>query len=167
VFANSFAAMEEFVKTMNDAGTRPEIELFGSSGLYNARYLVRQGLLRLPIYLQFVLGSTGGTGAYTSEVVHLESEAVRMFGEDGFDFSVIGVGYPRQYTMGAVSMSMGGHVRVGLEDNIYRRRGVLCKSNAEMVEDIKTIAEIFDRQVATPDDAREMLGLKGIEKVNF
>jgi uncharacterized protein (DUF849 family) len=166
-FVNTFEEIEYFCNTMRENGTKPECEFFSTSGLYNTRALWRQGLLDEPITMQFVLGVMGATGAYPSELIHLQTEALRIFGPDRFQFSVIGVGYPRQYTLGALSIAMFGHVRVGLEDNIYVRPGRLCESNLEMVEDIKTLAEMFGRELATPDDAREMLGLKGYEQVNF
>ncbi|MFH1092349.1 MAG: 3-keto-5-aminohexanoate cleavage protein, partial [Pseudomonadota bacterium] len=109
----------------------------------------------------------GATQAYPSEFLHMQTEAHRIFGPGKFHFSAIGVGYPRQYTLGALSIGMFGHVRVGLEDNIFVRKGRMCKSNLEMVEDIKVLAEMFGRDLATPDEAREMLKLKGQEKVNF
>jgi uncharacterized protein (DUF849 family) len=93
--------------------------------------------------------------------MHLQTETLRIFGEGNFNWSVIGVGYPRQYTLGAMAIGMFGHVRVGMEDNLYVRPGVLAKSNLDMVEDIKTIATICGRELATPDEAREILGLKG------
>jgi len=166
-FVNSFNDFVYFVKTMRDCGTKPECEFFSTSGLYNTRWLWREGLLDEPISMQFVLGALGGTGAYHAEVLHMQTEALRIFGPDKFNWSVIGVGYPRQYTLGAMAIGMFGHVRVGMEDNIYVRPGRLCRSNVEMVEDIKTIAEICGRQIATPDEAREILGLKGADKVNF
>jgi uncharacterized protein (DUF849 family) len=167
VFANSLSDIVLFAQTMRENGTKPELEFFSTSGLYNARWLAREGIVDTPVHMQFVLGALGGTGAYPPEVLHMQTEALRMFGEDGFTWSVIGVGFPRQYTLGALAISMGGHVRVGLEDNIYRRRGVLCKSNAEMVQDIRVLAEMFDREVATSDEAREILHLKGAGKVNY
>lgn len=167
-FVNTFEQIVYFAKTMREHGTKPECEFFSTSGLYNTRWLYREGILEKPISLQFVLGVLGGTGAYPSELLHMQTEALRIFGEGNFQWSVIGVGYPRQYTLGALAMAMFGHVRVGLEDNIYIRPGqVLAKSNVDMVEDIKTIAEVFGRELATPDEAREMLGLKGGDKVNF
>ncbi len=97
----------------------------------------------------------------------MQTEALRMFGEGKFNWSVAGVGYPRQYTLGAMSIGMSGHVRVGMEDNIYVRPGELCESTVQMVEDINTIASICGRELATPDEAREILGLKGGDRVNF
>ncbi len=166
-FVNTFENIMIFAKTMREYGTKPECEFFGTSGLYNARYLWREGILEEPIWMQFVLGVLGGTGGYHSEALHLQTEALRIFGSDKFNWSIIGVGYPRQYTLGAMAIGMFGHVRVGMEDNIYVRKGRLCKSNVEMVEDIKTIAEICGRELATPDEAREIIGLKGANKVNF
>jgi len=166
-FVNSYSDMISFLNIMNEHGTKPELEFFGTSGLYNARYLVREGLLKPPFNTQFVLGALGGTGAYHSEVLHMQTEALRIFGEENFNWSVIGVGYPRQYTLGGMAIGMFGHVRVGMEDNIYVRKGQLCKSNIEMVEDIKTIANICGRELATPDEAREMLGLKVLKRLIF
>lgn len=166
-FVNTYEEIVYFAKTMRENGTKPECECFSTSGIYNTRWLYREGLLDTPISMQFVLGVLGGTGAYPSEVMHMESEGLHIFGAGNFVWSVIGVGYPRQYTLGALAIAMFGHVRVGMEDNLYRRQGVLAKSNVEMVEDIKTIAEIFGRELATPDEAREIHGLKGYDKVNF
>jgi len=166
-FVNTFEEIEYFCKIMRENGTKPECEFFSTSGLYNTRYLWRTGQLDEPIAMQWVLGVMGATGAYPSELLHLQTEAMKQFGNGTFQWSVIGVGYPRQYTLGALAISMFGHVRVGLEDNIFVRKGKLCKSNVEMVEDIKILAEMFGRELATPDEAREMLGLKGQAKVNF
>ena len=166
-FVNTFEEIILFANTMREVGTKPEVELFSTSALYNARWLYREGILEKPINIQFVLGALGGTGAYHSEVMHLQTEALRIFGEGNFNWSVIGVGYPRQYTLGAMAIGMFGHIRVGMEDNLYVRPGVLAKSNLDMVEDIKTIATICGRELATPDEAREILGLKGGDNVNF
>lgn len=166
-FVNSMADITRFAETMRANGTRPEVECFSASGIYNARYLIREGFLDKPVWCQWVLGAVGGTGAYPSEVVHLEEAARRHIGEGDFQWSVAGIGYPRQYTLGALAIGMFGHVRVGLEDNIYRRPGVLATSNLEMVEDVKVLAEMFGRELASPDEAREMLALKGADQVAF
>ncbi len=164
---NSFRDLEHFARTIKEHGAKPECEIYGSNGLYNTRYLVRQGLIDIPVHIQFVLGVLGGTGAYPQELVHLQTEALRMFGQDNLTWSVIGVGYPRQFQMAAISIAMGGHVRVGVEDNIFVRYMKYAKSNAELVEEVVKIADLFNREIATPDEARDMLGLKGINKVNF
>lgn len=164
---NTFRDLEYFAKTIKEHDVKPECEIYGSNGLYNTRYLYRQGLIDSPIHLQFVLGVLGGTGAYPQELVHLQTESLRMFGPNNTTWSVVGVGYPRQFQMAALSISMGGHIRVGVEDNIFVRYMKYAKSNAELVKEVIKIAEIFNREVATLDETREIFGLKGIDKVNF
>ena len=90
-----------------------------------------------------------------------------MFGKENYKWSVIGAGYPAEFNLATLSIMMGGHVRVGLEDNIFVRKGVLAKSNAELVEKVVRIARELDREIATPDEAREILGLKGKDKVAY
>ena len=167
VFKNSFADLELFTKTMKQHNVKPELEIYGSNGLYNAGFLVRAGQLNFPLHIQYVLGVLGGTFSTPYELIHLQTETHRWFGADNFTWSVIGIGYPAEFYLGAVAMAMGGHVRVGMEDNIFVKYKVLAKSNAELVEKIRKIAELFEREIATPDDARQMLGLKGIDKVKF
>ncbi len=166
-FVNTFENIELFAKTMNDNGTKPECEFFGSSGLYNLRYLVRQGIVDNPVHMQFVLGTLGGTGAYPWELMNFQTTAMRLFGQDNFTWSVIGVGYPKEFELGALAISMGGHVRVGLEDNLYIRKGKLAKTNAELVAQTVKIAEIFGREIATTTEARRILNLKGIENTKI
>lgn len=166
-FVNTFENIELFANTMKANGTKPECEFFGSSGLYNLRYLVRQGIVDAPVHMQFVLGTLGGTGAYAWELMNFQSTAVRLFGENKFTWSIIGVGYPKEFELGALAVSMGGHVRVGLEDNLYIRRNQLAKSNAELVTQMVEICEIFDKEIATSADARKILGLKGADKTRF
>jgi uncharacterized protein (DUF849 family) len=166
-FENTFENMELFGRTMKENGTKPECEFFGSSGLYNARFLVRQGIVEEPIHMQFILGSLGGTGGYAWEVTNFHTTALRLFGTDNFTWSVVGVGYPEEFELAAIAISMGGHVRVGIEDSIYVRSGQLAKSSAELVEQIVKIAEIFGREIATPTDARRIMGLKGVENTKI
>lgn len=163
---NTFTDLEYFAKTIKENNVKPECEIYGSNGLYNTRYLYREGLLETPVHLQFVLGVLGGTAAYPQELVHLQTEALRIFGKD-FTWSVIGVGYPRQFQMAALSTSMGGHVRVGVEDNIFVRYMKYAKSNAELVEEVVKIADLFNREISSAEETRELLGLKGIDDVNF
>jgi len=167
VFRNTFADLEVFAKAMKKHNVKPEVEIYGTNGLYNTSFLVRTGQLDLPIYVQYVLGVLGGTYSTSYELMHLQTETHRMFGPGNYTWSVIGIGYPAEFHLGAVALAMGGHVRVGLEDNLYIRPRVLAKSNAELVEKIRKIAESLDREIATPDEAREMLNLKGIDKVKF
>jgi len=167
VFKNTFADLEVFAKAMKEHNVKPEIEIYGTNGLYNTGFLIRTGQLNLPVHIQYVLGVLGGTHSTPYELIHLQTETHRMFGPDNYTWSVIGIGYPSEFYLGAVAITMGGHVRVGLEDNIYIRYRELAKSNAELVEKIRKIAELFERKIATPDDARQMLELKGIDKVKF
>ena len=167
VFKNTFADLEIFAKAMREHNVKPEVEIYGTNGLYNTGFLLRTGQLDLPVHIQYVLGVLGGTYSTPYELVHLQTETHRMLGPDNYTWSVIGIGYPAEFRLGAVAMTMGGHVRVGLEDNIFIKRRVLAKSNAELVEKIRRIAEDLGREIATSDEARQMLNLKGIDKVKF
>jgi len=167
VFKNTFADLEIFAKAMREHNVKPEVEIYGTNGLYNTGFLLRTGQLDLPVHIQYVLGVLGGTYSTPYELVHLQTETHRMLGPDNYTWSVIGIGYPAEFRLGAVAMTMGGHVRVGLEDNIFIKRRVLAKSNAELVEKIRRIAIELGREIATSDEARQMLNLKGIDKVKF
>ncbi len=167
VFKNTFADLEVFTNTMKKHSVKPEVEVYGTNGIANAGFLIRAGQLSLPMHVQYVLGVLGGSMATPYELVHLQTETQRWLGAGNYTWSVIGVGYPAEFHLGAVAMAMGGHVRVGLEDNIFVKHNVLAKSNAELVEKIVKIAELFEREIATPDDARQILGLKGGDKVKF
>jgi len=173
VFQNSFKTLDHFVKTMYENDVKPELEIYSTSGIWNAGAMLRFGWLKFPIHMQFVLGILGGTGNTPWELVHMYNETSRLFGLKNFTWSVIGIGYPREFHLGAISATMGGHIRVGLEDNIYiaydyeKKERVLAKSNAELVEKMVRIVNDLGREVATPDEARKMLGLKGLNKVNY
>jgi uncharacterized protein (DUF849 family) len=167
IFRNTFGDIAVFVQTMKENGTRPEFEIYDTGHLYNLQYLIRSGLVELPVWLQFVTGVLGGIGSDIESVMHLKQTADRLLGQDNYLWSVIGCGYPAEFHVATLAIMMGGHVRVGLEDNIFVRRGVLAKSNAELVRKIVRLAEELERPVATPDEARKILGLKGIENVNY
>ena len=169
VWANSFEDLHMFGQTMQEAGTKPEYEIFDIGWLYNARYFWRTkaGYCTPPLWVQFVLGGFGTIGATPEHLLHMKQTLDTLFAGEEYKWSVIGVGYPAQFYMAARSMMMGGHVRVGIEDNLEIRAGVLAKSNAEMVERAVRLARELDREIATPDEARAMLGLKGRDKVNF
>jgi len=167
IFRNTFGDIAVFVQTMKENGTRPEFEIYDTGHLYNLQYLIRSGLVELPVWLQFVTGVLGGIGSDIESVLHLKQTADRLLGQDNYLWSVIGCGYPAEFHVATLAIMMGGHVRVGLEDNIFVRRGVLAKSNAELVRKIVRLAEELERPVATPDEARKILGLKGIENVNY
>ena len=167
IFSNNFADMEYFCSAMKKYGTKPELEAYDIGHLYNIRYLIRQGLLDLPIWVQFVTGVLGGIGSTLEDILHMKHTADRLFGPENYDWSVIGAGYPAQFQVGTLATIMGGHMRVGMEDNIFIEKRVLCKSNAELVEKAIRIARELGRDVATADETRSILGLKGIEKVNY
>jgi len=167
IFPNTFADLEYFCTTMKANDTKPECEAYDVGHLYNVKYLVREGFLESPIWLQFVTGVLGGIGSAPQDIVYMKETADRLFGSESYKWSVIGCGFPHQFNVAALSIMMGGHIRVGLEDNIFIERKVLAKSNAELVEKAVRLARELGREVATPDEARAILGLKGKDKVNF
>ena len=167
VFRNTFEDLEYFCKTMIANDTKPELEIYDVGHIYNATFLVRSGVLNPPLHMQFVTGVLGGIGNKIDDLYYLKNTADRLIGASNYTWSVIGVGYPAQFHLGAMSIMMGGHVRAGLEDNLFIERRVLAKSNAEIVTKIVQIAKLLGREVAKPDEARKILGLKGLDKVNF
>ena len=167
VFRNTFADIEYFCKTMKQNDTKPELEIYDVGQLYNVAYLIRTGVIQPPLWIQFVTGVLGGIGSNLEDIMYLKRTAERLLGEQNYKWSVIGTGYPAEFHVDTLSIMMGGHVRVGFEDNIFISKGVLAKSNAEFVEKIVRIAKELGRDIATPDEARSILGLKGKDKVNF
>lgn len=143
-------------------GARFEFECYDVGHLYMLRHFVDRGLITGPIFLQFAMGVLGGIAAEPEHLLHLKQTADRLF--DRYEWSVLAAGR-RQFDMAALAATMGGHVRVGLEDNLFLAKGVLARSNAEQVEKVRGIVEALGRTVATPDEARALLGLKG--KVDF
>lgn len=166
IFRNTFGDMEVFAKTMREHNTRPEFEAYDVGHLYNLQFLVKSGLVSPPFWIQFVLGVLGGLAATPEDLIVMKQTADRLFGAENYRWSVIGVGYPAEFHMAAMAIMLGGHVRVGLEDNIFVRRRELA-TNAQLVQKVVRMAQEFEREVATPDEARAMLGLKGLAAVNF
>jgi uncharacterized protein (DUF849 family) len=164
IFSNTFTSLKVFCETMNEAATKPELEVYDVGQITNLAQMIREGYLKQPIYLQFVLGILGGIPASIDNLVFLSNTAEKLFGE--FECSVCAAGR-HQFPMGVVNMLRGGHMRVGLEDNLYLSKGVLAKSSAEQVEKAIRIARELGLEIASPDDARKILGLKGQDKVNF
>lgn len=140
-------------------GARFEFECYDLSHLTMLRHFVDRGLVRPPYFIQFVFGVLGGMAAEPDTLTHLVRTADRLFGSD-YLFSVLAAGR-QQIPMATLAAAMGGHVRVGLEDNLYLRKGVLARSNAEQVSVIRNIVTGLGRDVASPADARALLGLKG------
>ncbi len=153
VFLNPPEFLELLAKETLEKGIKPELEVFEVGMVETCIRYLEKGLLKPPLHFQFVLGVVGGMPATAKSLLHL-SEIVPV----GSTWSVIGIG-PGQLPMAMIAMTMGGHVRVGLEDNIFYSRGVLAKTNAELVERIVRISKEFGREVATPDEARKILSL--------
>jgi uncharacterized protein (DUF849 family) len=146
-------------------GARFEFECYDLSHLTMLKHFVDRGLVQAPLFIQFVFGVLGGMAAEPDTLTHMKRTADRLFG-DSYLFSVLAAGRA-QIPMATMAAAMGGHVRVGLEDNLYIGKGRLAVSNAEQVSLIRGIVEGLGREVATPDEAREMLGLKGSDQVAF
>ena len=153
VFLNPPEFLEMLAKETLAKGIKPELEVFEVGMVQTCIRYMEKGLLRPPLHFQFVLGVLGGMPATGKSLLHL-SEII----PEGSTWSVIGIGLG-QLPMAVMAMAMGGHVRVGLEDNIYYSKGVLTKSNAELVERIVRMAKEFGREIATPSDARKILNL--------
>ncbi len=166
IFRNTFGDMEIFADTMKKNNVKPEFEAYDLSHLYNLKFLEKNGIVKPPYWIQFVLGVLGGLAAAPDALITMVQTANNLFGKENFRWSVIGVGYPMEFNMAAMAIMMGGHVRVGLEDNLFVKRKVLAK-NVDLVEKVKRLADEFERDIATPAEAREMLGLKGIDAVGF
>lgn len=164
IFPNTFTSLKVFCRTMNEVGTRPELEIYDVGHITNLAQVMREGYLKKPIYLQFVLGILGGIPASVENLLFLTNTARQSF--EKFQWSVCAAGR-HQFPMGVFNMIQGGNMRVGLEDNLYLEKGELAKSNAEQVEKAIRFVHELGLEVATPDDARQMLALKGLDKVNF
>ena len=166
IFRNTFEDLETILPVFDDHGTMPELEVYDVGHLYNAKHLLDRGLLSTPLHIQFVMGIHGGIGASAKNLTHLVDVADDLFGDD-FSFSVIGAGR-NEFPLGTQGVSMGGNARVGLEDNLYLERGRLAESNAELVEKmVRLTREVTGREIATPAETREFLGLKGQDATNF
>ena len=166
IFRNTFGDMEVFARTMKEKNVKPEFEAYDVGHLYNMKSLEKDGLIEPPYWIQFVLGVMGGLAARPETLLMMVQTANNIFGSENYNWSVIGVGYPMEFHMAAMGIIMGGHVRVGLEDNIFIKRRVLAK-NVDLVEKVKRLAAEFEREIATPDEARQILGLKGLDAVNY
>lgn len=147
-------------------GARFEFECYDLGHLAMLRHFVERGMVPRPLFIQFVFGVLGGMAADAENLVHMKRMADKYFGEDGYQWSVLGAGR-HQLPLTSIAAAMGGHVRVGLEDSIFLGPGRLAQSNAEQVARIREIAEGMGRTVATPDEAREMLDLKGADRTAF
>lgn len=165
IFNNSFGQIEHIVTTLGALGTRFEFECYDSAHLYNLKYFLDQGLVKGPLFIQTVFGLMGGIGAHPDDVMHMKRTADRLFG-DQYRWSVLGAG-KNQLPIAAMAAAMGGHVRVGLEDSLWAGPGQLARSNAEQVGKARQIIEGLGLDIASPDEAREILDTKGADAVGF
>ncbi|GBD42370.1 3-keto-5-aminohexanoate cleavage enzyme [bacterium HR39] len=165
VFKNTFRDIEYILKTCADNGTRFEFECYDIGHLYNLAHFLDRGLVQPPLFVQSVFGILGGIGTHPEDVMHMKRTADRLFG-DAYRWSVLGAGR-HQMRIAAMAAAMGGNVRVGLEDSLWIGPGQLATSNAEQVRRVRQIIEGLGLEVATPADAREILQLKGADRVNF
>ena len=166
VFKNTPKDIAHVLHEMGEVrGARFEFECYDIGHLTMLQHFVQRGAVKPPFFLQFVFGVLGGMAAEPDTLAHLKNTADRLFGSD-YHFSVLAAGRA-QVPMATMAAAMGGHVRVGLEDNLYIAKGVLAESNAQQVTLIRGIVEALGRTVATPAEARAMLGLKGAAEVGF
>jgi uncharacterized protein (DUF849 family) len=164
IFSNTFKSMREYCAIFNEAGTKPELEAYDAGMVNNVAFMIQAGYIKKPIYIQFVMGVLGGISPSPENLLFLVDHARREIGD--FVFSVCVAGRA-QFPICTQSLLIGGNCRVGLVDNLYLEKGVMAKSNAEQVTKMIRIAKEFGIEVATPDEARKILGLKGIDKVNY
>jgi uncharacterized protein (DUF849 family) len=165
IFKNTFADIEHILTTCAQNGTRFEIECYDIGHLYTLRHFADRGIVKPPFFIQSVFGILGGIGPHPEDVIHMKRTADRLFG-DQYQWSVLGAGR-NQLPVAAQSIAMGGNVRVGMEDSLWAGPGRLAKSNAEQVTLVRQMIEAIGLEVAKPEDAREMLELKGGDKVEF
>ena len=165
IMSNTFTQIESVLGRLSAEGTRFEFECYDVGHLYNLAHFADRKLIEPPFFVQCIFGITGAIGADPENLMHMKATADRLFGRD-YLFSVLGAGRAQvpMITMGAL---LGGNVRVGLEDNLYIAKGQLAESNAQQVTKIRRILDELGLEIATPDEARKMLGTKGADAVAF
>ncbi len=166
IFKNTFADIEYILTTCAENGTRFEIECYDIGHLYTLSHFADRGIIKPPFFVQSVFGILGGIGPHPEDVIHMRRTADRLFGRENYHWSVLGAGRG-QMQIAAMSVAMGGNVRVGMEDSLWIGPGQLAKSNAEQVTRVRQIIEGLGAEVATADEARDILKLKGGDKVAF
>lgn len=165
IFRNTYGDLETVLTELSVNDTRYEFECYDTSHLYNLAHFVERGLVKAPFFIQTVFGILGGIGTHPDDVMHMKRTADRLFG-DNYRWSVLGAG-ASQMKVAAMAASMGGNVRVGLEDSLWIAKGQLASSNAQQVRKVRDILEGLGLEIATPDEAREILQLKGASRVAF
>ena len=165
IFRNTYKDIRHVLETLNETGARYEFECYDTAHLHNLAYFVAEGLVKPPFFIQTVFGLLGGIGSHPDEVMHMKRTADRLFG-DQYRWSVLGAGRA-QMPVAAMAAAMGGNVRVGLEDSLWLGAGRLAETNAAQVTQVRKIIEGLGLEVASPDEAREILQLKGSDRVGF
>jgi len=165
IFKNTFKDIAYILQSCSGNETRFEIECYDIGHLYTAAHFLDRGLVKAPLFIQSVFGIRGGIGPHPEDVLHMKRTADRLFGEN-YQWSVLGAGRNQMY-IATQSAVMGGNVRVGLEDSLWIGKGQLAKTNAEQVSKIRRILEELGLEIASPDEARQILKLKGKNNVNF
>lgn len=165
IFKNTYKDIEAILRKGSENGTRFEFECYDISHLYNLAHFMDRGLVQSPPFIQSVFGILGGIGPNPEDLMHMRRTADRLFG-DNYQWSILGAGR-NQIPLATMGAAMGSNVRVGLEDSLWIGPGQLASSNAEQVSRIRIILEALNLEVATPDEARAILHLKGADKVNF
>jgi uncharacterized protein (DUF849 family) len=165
IFRNTFKDIEYILTTCAENGTRFEIECYDIGHLYTLAHFADRGIVKPPFFVQSVFGILGGIGAHPEDIAHMRRSADRLFGTD-YRWSVLGAGR-NQMRVAAIAAAMGGNVRVGLEDSLWIGPGELARSNAEQVMKARQIIEALGLEIATPDEARGILALKGGDRVGF
>jgi uncharacterized protein (DUF849 family) len=165
VFKNTYKDIEDLLALLTPLGTKFEFECYDTSHLYNLAHFRDRGLVTGPLFIQTCFGILGGIGSHPDDVMHMKRTADRLFG-DSYEWSVLGAG-ARQMSIVAMAASMGGNVRVGLEDSLWAGRGKLAETNAQQVKMAREIIENMGLSVATPDEAREILALKGGDRTHI
>ncbi len=164
VFTNTFKTLRDFCEFFEQNDTKPELEVYDAGMINNIAFLIQKGYLKKPVYLQFVMGVLGGITPGIENLLFMLDYARKQIGE--FEYSVCVAG-KEQFPMCTHSMLMGGHVRVGLEDNLWLEKGVRAESNADQVKKIVRISRELGIEPATPEEARKILGLKGLDKTGY
>ena len=165
IFRNTYGDLESVFNELGPNNTRYEFECYDTAHLYNLRHFADRGLVKAPFFIQTVFGILGGIGTHPDDVMHMKRTADRLFGDD-YRWSVLGAG-AAQMKVAGMAASMGGNVRVGLEDSLWIGKGRLAETNAQQVRQVREILDGLGLEIATPQEAREILQLKGKDQVAF
>ena len=158
IFSNTFKSMQIYLETFEACGTKPELEVYDTGHIYNIKWLLDHGYVKGKPFIQFVTGILGGIGASPEVIHHLKSETDRIIGAGQYEFSSVGAG-KAEFPCAMESLLLGGHARVGLEDNLYVAKGKKASCNAELVEKLAKLIRLMDYEIATPAEAKEILGI--------